>query len=140
MCFYNFRVLNIEGLRVVDASVMPTTPSGNTNIPTIMVAEKASDIIKSTISCSEQDTYSWSQNYLFWPRTASLTLEQFITRNCRDKWNKRQLFQNYENMILAVVLHFYISVGNFHWKVIHTFHFWGSCSQYLVCISFPSSR
>jgi len=39
------RVHGIDGLRVVDASVMPVIPGGNTNAPTIMVAEKASDII-----------------------------------------------------------------------------------------------
>jgi 5-(hydroxymethyl)furfural/furfural oxidase len=34
------RVYGVDGLRVADASVMPTVPSGNTHIPVIMVAEK----------------------------------------------------------------------------------------------------
>ena len=45
----NLKVKGIQNLRVVDASVMPEIPSANLNAPTLMIAEKAADIIKSNV-------------------------------------------------------------------------------------------
>jgi 5-(hydroxymethyl)furfural/furfural oxidase len=41
------RVIDVENLRVCDASIMPTIPCANTNISTIMVAERIADAIRS---------------------------------------------------------------------------------------------
>jgi choline dehydrogenase len=46
------RVHGVEALRVVDASVMPAVPRGNTNAPTIAVAERAADLLRGRVDAT----------------------------------------------------------------------------------------
>ncbi|MFP3426323.1 choline dehydrogenase [Pseudoalteromonas sp. SIMBA_162] len=69
----NTQVHGIEGLRVVDSSIFPTVPNGNLNAPTIMVAEKAADIILGNVALQKANAHvAMTQNWQETQRAAKI--------------------------------------------------------------------
>lgn len=60
---HQLRVHGVKNLRVADCGIMPTIVTGNTNIPTIMIAEKAADMIKMTHLGPRSNHIEKNQNY-----------------------------------------------------------------------------
>jgi choline dehydrogenase len=76
------RVHGIAGLRVVDASVMPDVPGGNTNGPTIMIAEKASDLIRGrSLPAIEKARHELPRSYFLFGYFDMLNLCEFSRPN-----------------------------------------------------------
>jgi choline dehydrogenase len=57
------KVRGIQGLRVVDSSVFPTIPNGNLNAPTIMLAERAADLIKGEVLGPDEHEVTIAANW-----------------------------------------------------------------------------
>jgi hypothetical protein len=59
------RVRGLEGLRVADASIMPIIPSCNLNCPTIMIGEKAADLMRQVLAAANQRARDWDGRMIF---------------------------------------------------------------------------
>ncbi|MFP3759154.1 GMC oxidoreductase, partial [Cupriavidus sp. SIMBA_020] len=55
------RVHGVDGLRVVDCSIMPTLVSGNTNVPVVMLAERAADFILQDLQAARRPAQAQPQ-------------------------------------------------------------------------------
>lgn len=99
----------IQGLRVVDNSIMPKIIRGNTGVPAIMIGEKASDIIKETIHCHEN---SYGRDYDYDDADSHEEYQEFPEFSAFD--NYEQDFKQNKPDIPFPINHG-IQDGNEHW-------------------------
>ena len=63
---HELKVYGVRGLRVIDASIMPKIPSGNTNAPAIMVGEKGADLVKEHWYSFKRRRRSTNKDWINW--------------------------------------------------------------------------
>lgn len=87
------QVYGIKNLRVVDCSIMPTITTGNTNVPVMMIAEKAADMIKAK-HLSNQSSQRNSFNYVPDHRNMDYYNQQDNFNKFRSDYDENQIYHD----------------------------------------------